>query len=957
MGYNIGPKIGIEGESEFRNQIKKINAEYKTLEAETRAVTAAFEKNGDEQGKLEATTKQLEKQIDKQKQKMSLLEDALQKATEKFGEESTEANRLRGVLYDTQATVSKLEGALDDARQELGKTGDAMEEFSEETDDAGDAALDFGDILAGNFVADIAADAVQDLTDKLVEFAKESIEVAAEVKASNAQMEQTFVGVEEEASRALDRLEAKTGITSTRMQDRFTKLYAFAKVSGMDAAQSLSLTERAMSAAADSAAYYDKSMEDAAETLQSFLKGNYANDAALGISATETTRNAEANRLYAQSFKELSEAQKVDVLLSMVEAGNKAAGALGQAAREADSWTNVTGEAAETIRQIQAAAGEPALEMMIPIVQGFTEALKELLEVSDLEALNRSIDNLQQSMDAVNAETATTIEETDEITRTAEAYVNRLREMENAGLDSNQAQYNYKRIVEDLNTLIPSLNLTIDENTGLLTKNANAILVDIAAWAKSSAASAFGRKLEQQTEALGTAEMGLYEARYKLSNLQEDAKGIEADLAAKSEELAAAEAELAAAEAEVAEEQKKMQGQMTQAGASSYAVASGFNAATQRADELRENVNRLTDEHNSLQYALQSNHDQQDAMNASIAEGEQLTAQYSQQLQETADIMAEYGQATQDADDAQAKRQEQMQNLQAELDEISAAYNSAKDSAIESLNSQIGLFDEIATKSDWSAEKIIKNWEAQQHAFDNYSVNLQKAVDMGLDAALVQQLSDGSHESMQILDALVNDTEISIDEINAAFRGMSEARNTTANTMAEIETDFSDHWARIEKLAKDAGLNIVDGAVVSIDNNAYKLSKAMRRLAKEAIDAYEVAFDINSPSRVMEHETEFVVDGAVVAIDRNVADFEAAMERMAFAGRDSYVNAQLARADDYPTFYSPAVQPVDRGPSYTRHYGGFNIQIYQQPGQSADDLVDIMMDRIQTLVESKEAGL
>lgn len=66
-----------------------------------------------------------------------------------------------------------------------------------------------------------------------------------------------------------------------------------------------------MRAASDSAAYYDRSIENTTETLQSFLKGNYANDAALGIAATEITRNTVANKKYAKSFQELSEAQKV----------------------------------------------------------------------------------------------------------------------------------------------------------------------------------------------------------------------------------------------------------------------------------------------------------------------------------------------------------------------------------------------------------------------------------------------------------------------------------------------------------------------------------------------------------------------------------------------------------------------------------------------------------------------
>lgn len=74
MGYNIGPRIGIEGESEFRESIRKINAEYKTMTAETKALTSAFDANGDQQGKLKVKSEQLVKLIAKQKEKVDLLD-------------------------------------------------------------------------------------------------------------------------------------------------------------------------------------------------------------------------------------------------------------------------------------------------------------------------------------------------------------------------------------------------------------------------------------------------------------------------------------------------------------------------------------------------------------------------------------------------------------------------------------------------------------------------------------------------------------------------------------------------------------------------------------------------------------------------------------------------------------------------------------------------------------------
>ena len=120
-----------------------------------------------------------------------------------------------------------------------------------------------------------------------------------------------------------------------RMKGSYTQIAAFAKTTGMDTSDAMDLANRSMRAVADSAAFYDRSLEETTESLQSFLKGNYENDAALGLSSTETTRNAAANELYGKSFNELSEAQKQLTLLQMVEDANAASGALGQAARDA----------------------------------------------------------------------------------------------------------------------------------------------------------------------------------------------------------------------------------------------------------------------------------------------------------------------------------------------------------------------------------------------------------------------------------------------------------------------------------------------------------------------------------------------------------------------------------------------------------------------------------------------
>jgi phage-related protein len=212
------------------------------------------------------------------------------------------------------------------------------------------------------------------------QFGQQCIESAAQVNAANSQFEQTFGSMQSQAESAIATVSKNSGILKTRLQGVGTSIYAFAKTTGMDSADALNMMQEALQVTADSAAYYDRSLEDTAESLKSFLKGNFENDAALGLSCTETTRNAAANKLYGKSFVELSESQKQLTLLEMVKDANKLSGALGQASRESDGWENVTGNLKESWNQLLAVIGKPILQVATNIVQKLSSAIAKLTE-------------------------------------------------------------------------------------------------------------------------------------------------------------------------------------------------------------------------------------------------------------------------------------------------------------------------------------------------------------------------------------------------------------------------------------------------------------------------------------------------------------------------------------------------------------------------------------------------
>lgn len=254
------------------------------------------------------------------------------------------------------------------------QNADANEAIDDTTDKASQsenkissAFKKIGTVVAGAMAAD-----------KIKDFGLSCIDAASDANAASSQFSQVFGDMESQASKSLQTIADNTGIAENRMKGSYTQIAAFAKTTGLDTSDALSLADRAMVAVADSAAFYDRSLEETTESLQSFLKGNYENDAALGLSCTEITRNEAANRLYGKSFNDLSEAQKQLTLLQMVEDANKLSGAMGQASRESDTWTNQTGNLKQAWMDFQSILGSNILPLAVDVVKRAADFVQDL---------------------------------------------------------------------------------------------------------------------------------------------------------------------------------------------------------------------------------------------------------------------------------------------------------------------------------------------------------------------------------------------------------------------------------------------------------------------------------------------------------------------------------------------------------------------------------------------------
>ena len=183
MPTDIGPRIGLDGAAEYSRSLKNIIAQSKSLAAEMKAVTSAFDANDSSQKKLQSQMSVLSKQIENQQQRVKLLGDnyaasakkvddlnaELVKVIQEFGESSTQAQKAAQALdRQEQATqrarteylnattalnrmqsqMGELSGKVNQARTPLEKLTDTIESQQRELDDLknqyANAVLEFG---------------------------------------------------------------------------------------------------------------------------------------------------------------------------------------------------------------------------------------------------------------------------------------------------------------------------------------------------------------------------------------------------------------------------------------------------------------------------------------------------------------------------------------------------------------------------------------------------------------------------------------------------------------------------------------------------------------------------------------------------------------------------------------------------------------------------------------------
>lgn len=225
--YDIGPRLGLEGENEFRKSLINLSEQIKTLGTDMAATTAEFSGNEKSQKALKAQSEILKKEVEAQREKVKMLSEAVAKSTEEYGENDTRTLKWKQALNNARTELAKTEGQLESNTEELKKNGDEAKDADGKWSGFGNTLKAAGTAIAAAAAA--AAAAAVALTKSLVD----GISATAEYGDNIDKMSQKL-GLSAEAYQEWDFIAQHSGTSVDGLQSSMKKL-AEAAVDGSDA--------------------------------------------------------------------------------------------------------------------------------------------------------------------------------------------------------------------------------------------------------------------------------------------------------------------------------------------------------------------------------------------------------------------------------------------------------------------------------------------------------------------------------------------------------------------------------------------------------------------------------------------------------------------------------------------------------------------------------------------------
>ena len=290
MAVSIGPKIGVDGEADYREQMSRVISKTQALKAEMTALKTAVTDEATAEENARAIAANHEEQIKTQEERVKLLTQQLEKCKEKTGENSTETNKYREQLANAKTVLNQM-------RNETDQAADATDDLADAEEDAGNNALTMGDMIKANVISDAIISGLKKLAELAWDAAKGLVNCASDAAqyADDVLTMATVTGLTteqiQEFSFMADLVDVSLG-TMTGSMNKLTKSMQKARKGQKESAEAFQqLGVRTTNA--------DGSLRDSTEVFFDVID-------ALGAMEEGTERDALAMEIFGRSAQELN---------------------------------------------------------------------------------------------------------------------------------------------------------------------------------------------------------------------------------------------------------------------------------------------------------------------------------------------------------------------------------------------------------------------------------------------------------------------------------------------------------------------------------------------------------------------------------------------------------------------------------------------------------------------------
>lgn len=295
MAVNIGPKIGIDGEAEYRKQLQDIIQQQKTLKAEMQETASGFDKNTTAMEKAKAKAENLNKQIEIQKTRVEEAKKMVEQSTEKYGEADSRTQKWKEALANASTELNNLQKELKDTNpvkafsDDLKTAADKLDKISSTIGTVGDTLTKkvTMPIMAVGGASIAAFNDVDKGMDIVIKKTGATGEALTDMQDRAKALAKTMPVSFEEAGTAIGEVATRFDLAGEDLEKLSEKFLQFAQINDTDVSGAIDNVQAAMAA-------FNVKSEDAGDVLDMLTKASQNTGASVDKLSSDLTTNAAA---------------------------------------------------------------------------------------------------------------------------------------------------------------------------------------------------------------------------------------------------------------------------------------------------------------------------------------------------------------------------------------------------------------------------------------------------------------------------------------------------------------------------------------------------------------------------------------------------------------------------------------------------------------------------------------